>query len=61
MNAEILEKLIEYIDAAIDEKIDDMESSDGGLISSIRKSEVRAELESLVFKANAEQDRGASR
>ena len=54
MNAKILEKLIEYIDAAIDEKIDDMESSDGGLISSIRKSEVRAELESLVFKANKE-------
>ena len=56
MNAETLEKLIEYIDAAIEEKIDDMQASDGGLITAIRKDEVRRELEELISKANATGD-----
>ena len=41
MNDKILEKLIEYIDAAIDEKLDDFQSSDGGIISCIAKNRIR--------------------
>jgi hypothetical protein len=50
MNAEILEILIEYIDAAIEDKVDDGESADGGLTSFIHKNEILEELKSLVSK-----------
>jgi hypothetical protein len=46
MSEELLEKLIEYIDARIDMKLS-YEMSDGGLIESIRCTEIKNELLNL--------------
>lgn len=46
MNPEVLAKLLEYIDARV-ALSDARESSDGGLVESIRCSEIRRELETL--------------
>jgi hypothetical protein len=43
MNEELLEKLLEYIDARIDEKLA-RESSDGGLAEWIRCTDLKKEL-----------------
>lgn len=51
MNTELLNKLLEYIDAAIDAKSEQArESSDGGLIESIVKHRVKDELFELMNK-----------
>jgi hypothetical protein len=47
---ELLNKLLEYIDAAIDEKSEDARQSDGGLIERLRKLRVRDELFDMVNK-----------
>jgi hypothetical protein len=47
MNKELLDKLIEYIDARIEEKLA-RQSSDGGLAESIWRAEIKEELESLA-------------
>jgi len=47
MSEEILEKLLEYIDAKIDMKLA-YETSDGGLIESIRCIEIEDELRALA-------------
>lgn len=48
MNEEILKTLFEYIDATIEEKLDDMQSSDAGLITFIRKDAAKQKLEILI-------------
>lgn len=49
MNEELLNKLLEYIDARIAEKSDAAyESSDGGLIESIRRRAIENELRDLA-------------
>jgi hypothetical protein len=51
MNKELLTKLLEYIDAAIDAKSEQArESSDGGLIEAVVKFRVRDELFELINK-----------
>ena len=50
MSDELLNKLLEYIDAAIDEKSEDARQSDGGLIERLRKLRVRDELFDMVNK-----------
>jgi hypothetical protein len=51
MNEELLTKLLEYIDAAIDAKSEQArESSDGGLVEAVVKFRVRDELFSLIKK-----------
>ena len=51
MNEELLTKLLEYIDAAIDSKSEQArESSDGGLIEERIKFRVRDELFELINK-----------
>jgi hypothetical protein len=51
MSEELLNKLLEYIDAAIDAKSEQAkESSDGGLIEAVVKFRVRDELFSLIKK-----------
>ena len=51
MNEELLNKLLEYIDAAIDSKSEQAKmSSDGGLIESCTKWRVRDELFELLNK-----------
>ena len=51
MNEELLNKLLEYIDAAIDAKSEQAkESSDGGLSEQYVKILVRDELFSLIEK-----------
>ncbi len=47
MSEELLEKLFEYIDARIDMKLS-YEMSDGGLIESIRCTEIKDELRALA-------------
>jgi hypothetical protein len=47
MNKELLDKLMEYIDARIDEKLA-RQSSDGGLTESTWCSAIKGELESLA-------------
>jgi hypothetical protein len=49
MNEELLTKLLEYIDAAINANSEQArESSDGGLIEAVIKFRVRDELFSLI-------------
>jgi hypothetical protein len=50
MNEQLLNKLLEYIDAAIDAKSEQANSEDGGLIEQLRKFRVRDELFSLIKK-----------
>lgn len=51
MNEQLLNKLLEYIDAAIDAKSEQArQSSDGGLIEQCVKSRVRDELFNMVNK-----------
>jgi hypothetical protein len=51
MNKELLNKLLEYIDAAIEAKSEQArQSSDGGLIEQCVKSRVRDELFDMVNK-----------
>jgi hypothetical protein len=51
MSEELLNKLLEYIDAAIDAKSEQAkESSDVGLIEAVVKFRVRDELFSLIKK-----------
>jgi hypothetical protein len=48
MNREQLDKLLEYIDARIDEKsVAAAQSEDGGLLESVRTSRIRDELVAL--------------
>jgi hypothetical protein len=47
MSKEILDKLMEYIDVRIDEKLA-RQSSDGGLAESIWSAEIKEQLESLA-------------
>jgi hypothetical protein len=47
MNEELLEKLLEYIDAKIDMKLA-YETSDGGLIESILCTKIKEELRTLA-------------
>lgn len=49
MSGEQFEKLIEYIDARIDEH-NAQDSSDGGLLEEARTSRVRAELRALLVE-----------
>jgi hypothetical protein len=49
MNKDLLNKLLEYIDARIDEKSEQAaNSSDGGLLESVRASDIRKELFDLA-------------
>lgn len=49
MNEELLNKLIEYIDARIAEKSDAArESSDGGLLEAVRRADIERELRALA-------------
>lgn len=49
MNKELLDKLLEYIDAAIAEGSESARnSSDGGLLESIRRRDIEQELRALV-------------
>ena len=51
MSEELLNKLLEYIDAAIDAKSEHArQSSDGGLVESVAKNRVRDELFDMVNK-----------
>ena len=50
MSEQLLNKLLEYIDAAIDEKSEEARQSDGGLIERLRKFRVRDELFNLIEK-----------
>lgn len=50
MNEELLNKLLEYIDAAIDAKSEQAKFEDGGLIEQRVKFRVRDELFSLIKK-----------
>jgi hypothetical protein len=51
VSVELLNKLLEYIDAAIDAKSEQArQSSDGGLLESVAKSRVRDELFDMVNK-----------
>jgi hypothetical protein len=47
MNQELLDKLLEYIDARIDMKLS-YGMSDGGLIESIRCTELKEELQKIA-------------
>lgn len=52
MNEELLDKLIEYIDARIAEASDSAkDSSDGGLHEAIRRAEVEKELREVAQRA----------
>ena len=50
MSEQLLNKLLEYIDAAIEAKSEDARQSDGGLIERLRKFRVRDELFNMVNK-----------
>jgi hypothetical protein len=51
MSEDLLDKLLEYIDARIDEKSESTrESSDGGIVESIRTMQIKDELRSLASK-----------
>jgi len=51
VSEELLNKLLEYIDAAIDAKSEQArQSSDGGLLESVAKNRVRDELFDMVKK-----------
>ncbi len=51
MSEELLNKLLEYIDAAIDAKSEQArQSSDGGLAESVVKHRVRDELLDMINK-----------
>ena len=50
MNDILLEALLRYINAAIDEKMDDMQSSDGGLTSSLARMEAEEILRTLASR-----------
>jgi hypothetical protein len=50
MTREQIEALIEYIDAAIEYKTDDGNSSDGGLISSMQKTRAKEKLVELLIE-----------
>jgi hypothetical protein len=50
MSEQLLNKLLEYIDAAIYAKSEQANSEDGGLIEQLRKFRVRDELFSLIKK-----------
>jgi len=47
MNEELLEKLLEYIDARIAEKLA-YDTVDGGLVESVRCSNIKTELRVLL-------------
>lgn len=54
MTPELLDKLLEYIDARIAEKSDyARDSSDGGLLESIRRGDIESELRVLVTRGKA--------
>ena len=50
MNEELLNKLLEYIDAAIEAKSEQAKFEDGGLIENLVKMRVRDELFNLIEK-----------
>ena len=50
MSEQLLNKLLEYIDAAIDAKSEQANSEDGGLGEQFRKFRVRDELFNLIEK-----------
>jgi hypothetical protein len=50
MSEQLLNKLLEYIDAAIDAKSEQGNSEDGGLLEQRVKSRVRDELFNLIKK-----------
>jgi hypothetical protein len=50
MNEQLLNKLLEYIDAAINAKSEQGNSEDGGLIEQCVKFRVRDELFNLIKK-----------
>jgi hypothetical protein len=55
MNEELLEKLLEYIDAKIDMKLAH-ETSDGGLIESILCTKIKEELRVLAAVKGGQHD-----
>ncbi len=50
MSEELLTKLLEYIDAAIEAKSEQGNSEDGGLLENLKKMRVRDELFNLIEK-----------
>jgi hypothetical protein len=50
MSEQLLNKLLEYIDAAIKAKSEEANSEDGGLIEKLVKMRVRDELFNLIEK-----------
>ncbi len=50
MSEQLLNKLLEYIDAAIDAKSEEARQSDGGLVEQLIKFRVRDELFNMVNK-----------
>lgn len=51
MDPELLNKLLEYIDAKVDEYAQ-RHSSDGGLVETVRVGKIREELEALAHAMN---------
>jgi hypothetical protein len=50
MSEQLLTKLLEYIDAAIEAKSEQGNSEDGGLLENLKKMRVRDELFNLIEK-----------